>query len=582
MLATNLASTSASPFTTAAIDRFAAISEADDAFLACFPHRHSYLWAEHPEGDDRPRWYSESRHPLGDRLILQGAFLYGVRFGSKTNYLMIDIDRGSQYHPYRDPYAIGRMIESLEAIGLYRAVIVSSSYSGGLHLYFPFPNAQPSYSIAQAAEVMLRSRGFNLQSGHLELFPNPKLYSMEGATEYSGHRLPLQTGSYLLNDDFQPMYSTRELFVQQWRAAAEDNFVSAAAITRALKQFKRCKFPHVKGDAQKFLADLNAEIEAGWTGAGQTNRLIGRIAMREYIFGHVLWGGEPFTGDRLASRILDTAEALPGYAEWCRHQHEMVKVCRRWAADVESSHYYHFGGKEGQIDKSIAVQPSDWNQQQADNARERIRMAVAFLIANHQFPDGVTARRNAVAKASGTSVNTCNKNRDLWHPEWLKPAPGQEDLAVEQKTADLRSPKPLPSAEDHPVEHNKLSHPPFDAPPAQSNGEISAQAVGGCGGQEDPSPGPDMVLAVLKQIAAQKVKNAPIADGLPVPDEQFFKQLSQRCDHPRAHTGLDAHYCPDCRQSIDYGTAGYERILQRSIERHRYRPPRSVSVHVQT
>ncbi|NEQ20703.1 MAG: hypothetical protein F6K28_15985 [Microcoleus sp. SIO2G3] len=570
------------PYTTPAIDRFASVSECDDAFLACFPYRFSFLWAEHPDGDDRPQWQTESRHPLSDRLINQGAFLYGVRFGSKTNYFMIDLDRGSQYHPYRDPYAIGRMIAALEPIGLVRPVIVSSSYSGGLHLYFPFPNAQPSWAIAQAAQVMLQSRGFKLASGQFELFPNPKLYSMEGATEYSGHRLPLQTGSYLLNEDFQPIYGDRNWFVRQWEAAADCNFVSAAAINRALKQFKRSRFARVKGKAQKFLADLNAEIEVGWTGHGQTNRLIGKIAQREYIFGHVLWGGEPLTGDALASQILETAQTLPGYEEWCRHQDDIVDICRDWAACVEKSRYYHFGSEEQLSEAAIAPQPSQWNQQQAEDARERIRLAVNTLNANDEMPDGLTERRNKIATISGCSVNTCNKNRDLWGQKSLKPAPRAQDHPVDEKTDDAESLKPAPRAQDHPVGDNKFYTSPADAPSARSAEGFTVSAVGGCGGQEETPHGPDMVLAVLQQIRAQKAKSAAIADGLPVPDEQYFKQTLQRCEHPRAHTGLDAHYCPDCRMSIDYGTAGYERILQRSIERRRFRPPRSVSVHEQT
>jgi hypothetical protein len=55
---------------------------------------------------------------LSDRLIQQGAFLYGVRFGKLTHYLMLDIDASSQYHPSRDPYALTRILAALEPLGL--------------------------------------------------------------------------------------------------------------------------------------------------------------------------------------------------------------------------------------------------------------------------------------------------------------------------------------------------------------------------------------------------------------------------------------------------------------------------------
>ena len=56
---------------------------------------------------------------------------------------------------------------------------------------------------------------------------------------------------------------------------------------RALERLKRNKYA-LSTKAESFLNDLNADIETGWTGSVQTNRLIGRIAQRSYIFGHIL------------------------------------------------------------------------------------------------------------------------------------------------------------------------------------------------------------------------------------------------------------------------------------------------------
>ncbi|PZV10009.1 MAG: hypothetical protein DCF22_17575, partial [Leptolyngbya sp.] len=97
---------------------FQSIQEWEDTFLSLFPHRHDYIWAEHPQPTAKPAWQTESRHPLSDRLILQGSYLYGVRFGPKTNYLLFDIDSGSLYHPRRDPFAIPRLVAALEGLGL--------------------------------------------------------------------------------------------------------------------------------------------------------------------------------------------------------------------------------------------------------------------------------------------------------------------------------------------------------------------------------------------------------------------------------------------------------------------------------
>ena len=82
--------------------RFQYIQEGDNEFLSLFPHRFDYIYAPHPNPGDTPDWLTESRHPLSDRLIQQGGYLYGVRFGSETSYALLDIDFNSRYHPNQD------------------------------------------------------------------------------------------------------------------------------------------------------------------------------------------------------------------------------------------------------------------------------------------------------------------------------------------------------------------------------------------------------------------------------------------------------------------------------------------------
>ena len=150
------------------------------------------------------------------------------------------------------------------------------------------------------------------------------------------------------------------------------NSLDIKALERILKTARRRQF-RVTGKADKFLNDLNAEIEQGWTGPGQTNRLLGRIAMRSYIFGHVLYTDKPLEGNALVRDIVTIAQALPGYHDWCQHQHEVEKRAQEWMLAIEQSHYFHYGTDkrpaELSPDQFVTSQRPSWNQQQQAEAR---------------------------------------------------------------------------------------------------------------------------------------------------------------------------------------------------------------------
>jgi hypothetical protein len=402
------------------------VQEWDDEFLALFPHRFDYIYASHSELGQHPQWQTESRHPLSDRVLRQGSHLFGVRFGAQTQYCLLDIDIGSLYHPQQDQLAIGRILTALEAIGIVTHITCTSSYSGGLHLYFPLATVQSSWELATIVSTLLENSGFILKPGQLEVFPNSKPYLVEGTPSlFNAHRLPIQAGSYLLNEDFQPIWGDQKTFVTQWYLAQKNNNVDAKTIKQILKQAKR-KHYRISGKADKFINDLNAEIETGWTGAGQTNRLLGRITMRAYIFQHLFSGSNPLEGEELVKEIVSTAKALPGYSEWCNHQHEIEERAEEWAHCIQNSHYFHYGDSKGKyktkeevtaLESTIAELPS-WNQQQSQAARERIRSAIAQMLEINGLPSGATARFHALTSfhISGRSLY---RHRDLWHPQYL-------------------------------------------------------------------------------------------------------------------------------------------------------------------
>ncbi|MEP0873251.1 bacteriocin immunity protein [Trichocoleus desertorum AS-A10] len=423
---------------------FQGVREWDSEFLALFPHRFDYIYAHHPEFQVSPVWQTESRHPLSDRLIQQAACLYGVRFGAETQYCLLDIDIGSRYHPNQDPLAIARLLAALEPLGLVSYLACTSSYSSGLHLYFPFKYPQKTWQLAIALQTLLENAGFKPTLGQLELFPNPKLYSSDGTPSlYAAHRLPLQTGSYLLNRSWEPIYTCQTTFVQQWRSAQHHNNIDVQSLQQTLKIAHRQRY-HLSGKADKFLNDLNAEIEPGWTGRGQTNYLLGRIALRSYIFGHLFYASQPLEGKALVDDIVQIAKSLPGYHDWCQHQHEITRRAEEWALCVENSRYFHFGqGKQslvGSADHLITEQLATtevvpWNQQQRERARERIRSAIADLLNQSQLPSNTTARFKALTEY-GIGGSTLYRHRDLWHPDHLGENPPHPPTSLDVSSED--------------------------------------------------------------------------------------------------------------------------------------------------
>jgi len=62
---------------------------------------------------------------------------------------------------------------------------------------------------------------------------------------------------------------------------------------------------------------------------------------RNELASSVLSGGAPLVGTALVSEIIEMAQSLPGYSEWCRHQHEITHCAEEWARCIEGSHTKH-------------------------------------------------------------------------------------------------------------------------------------------------------------------------------------------------------------------------------------------------
>lgn len=330
--------------------------------------------------------------------------LVGVRFGRKTRYALIDLDKNSPCLRQ-----LGTIKAALETLGLCRVVTVRSSWSGGLHLYIPLPEPVQTFDLAVALKNALEAVGIEIEQGKCEIFPNVKAYGrwwLGEFTAYNGHRLPLQpgSGSCLLSDDLQPVGGDLERFFYAWEAAARSQdmgeLTEALALAKSSpkKGFRR----RAAGPVEQWRSDLEIEISEGWTGAGQTNHLIKSIA----CFGRVFEGK---AGEDLVRYTLAIATSRPGFAEWCRHQHEIEVRCRVWAKAAER-YYWPLGSEPRREIKRYSV-----NDMRASDAQARISQAVSEL----RFDNFSTVRAfaRAIIKRARCSQETLYKYLGLWHPD---------------------------------------------------------------------------------------------------------------------------------------------------------------------
>lgn len=245
--------------------------------------------------------------------------LIGKRFGKLTEYLMIDIDRGSLYHPEHDGFEA--IVGVMETLGLCRHLAVQSSESGGLHLYFPLSGSVSSWALADAVQTALTAAGIAVVGGQCELFPNRRSYGME----FNGHRLPLQAGSSVLDEDLNPVLADRRSFVVSWQASAEGQ--DMALLTDSLAMTRSRPQPAVN--------DL-PPIE--WTCHGESNEVLRRLTR----FGHSKLGLK--TVQSLAAWVAETAPRLRGFRQFASKQSRDDLLRRNWAVRWARSRLKHVRG----------------------------------------------------------------------------------------------------------------------------------------------------------------------------------------------------------------------------------------------
>ena len=83
-----------------------------------------------------------------------------IAMPNQTMEACIDIDINSRYHPANDGEGIEPVKNALAEIGLIRALEFQSSFSTGMHLWYPLPEAKKSWELANAIGDACRAMKF--------------------------------------------------------------------------------------------------------------------------------------------------------------------------------------------------------------------------------------------------------------------------------------------------------------------------------------------------------------------------------------------------------------------------------------
>jgi hypothetical protein len=369
-------------------------------------HGWDFLVSDAVEG--KAEWKTNSRYSLNSVTLYERwkrpDQIVGVRFQTKkhgtTSYLMIDVDRASQYHPYINEEGLQAILRALESIGLCRFIAIRSSASEGIHLYCPLSKRFSCSSLALTVQHILKADGFEMSQGQLEIFPNVRSASR---SFYQGHRLPLQTGSYVLDNNWQPLHRSLEGLIDAWELAA--NSQDVGLLEQAIAHQRQ---RHRAKDSKEWQLRLETTIREGWTDNGQTNRIVKDLCIYARVFERREW-------NEVEKWVLETAVALPGYKQFCKHQHQIQKRVKEWVTcNRKSKKYYPIGSLTER--KSLKAVTNDVKK---EDALKRIQEAIDAIKQNFGIlPQGVKNRQKLICQQANCSAQTLYLYKSLWHPDF--------------------------------------------------------------------------------------------------------------------------------------------------------------------
>jgi hypothetical protein len=394
------------------------------------------------ENTPKPKWRTNRKYRLtrGEfvKRYSDELTLLGVSFGATTKYFMLDIDKGSQYHPDNDITALPKLRQLLEQVGVVRTDLIRSSHSGGIHLYGCLPKNVSTIRLATLLHVTFIDAGIQIIKGQLECFPNPKPYGEKGHyTYYNPHRVALQpnSGSLLLDEDGEILLSAENLTHENMLAGflartaqsaqAQDMELLSRMLDTCYAKYTSnkgiAKYQHHHKDytevAREWKENLELTIQTiGWTAHGQTNTLLPNFI----AYGVVFLG---LKGEELKDCLHDLILAAPGYHEYCRHKHEIKSVIKGWVDNTERQGYYveycGFPARSGLSPHTTAKRIKSSRNEHNENIAKRTAQRLNTILAElKELPKKVGAKIKLIQAKSAELYQQVISRTTLYKPEY--------------------------------------------------------------------------------------------------------------------------------------------------------------------
>jgi hypothetical protein len=339
-------------------------------------------------------------------LVIDPDWIIGLRHRDHTRLVVVDLDNHGRENWRPDAPRLIALQAAAEALGMSSALYRTPN---GLHLWLALPEAVPIVRAHWLLRVLLQRVG--VDRAEVEVFPSLATGSViadaKARPESHGIRLPGQAGSALWVGDRwadDPILIWQELEAALELAevcpAWDELLVAAAALEQEHKRARR-RFPSRPRSSRRPGGDDPIE----WTGTGQSNDLLGRLANRGYRDGH----HDP---EALAAYIEAAALAAPGFDRWASLDTKRQLVSKAW----------------GWAKSCIARPPlarcrprsNDPNHNHREHARCVAKVAAAAARFGRRLGDKAMGWSERKAhKAIGITRQTFRKLKPLWRVRLL-------------------------------------------------------------------------------------------------------------------------------------------------------------------